>query len=617
MKYPYSSRPSRRLVRCRRTAALALVLATFSVPWVARPAAAADGPRAEVPVESFELDNGMKFLVVERPEMATLAAAWVVKVGSANERPGITGLAHLFEHMMFKGTTTIGTKDAAKDFEIIAAQERVQSQMRAIYGDLRAAWRRGEIEDPYDPAVRPPELVELQAEFDELVEAQREIMVKDEYDQIYSENGSSFLNAATNRDATVYMNSLPANKAELWFWMESDRLLDPVFREFYSERDVVYEERRLRTEATPTGEFEEMVTSMFWQSHPYSWPVVGWPSDLRMISKAQADEFYATYYAPNNITAVLVGPIEAAEAKRLAKKYFERLPRGEREPPDVVTLEMEQRAEKRMTAECDCQPQIQIRYHTVPFVHRDSYALDVLTAVLNERTGRLYKEMIEGREIASSASATQVAGKFAGVTTFRAEAKGDATPALLEAAWDAVIADLRENPVGDEELRRVKNGLLADTFRSLENPFFVMIQLAFYEGLGDWTYLNTMAERTEAVTAEDVQRVAQTYFEPENRIVAHYTRKAGSVQQEIPEELRDLPPAARQQILGQLGQLQSMTDTGQLQTIRQQLEGQIGGAPEEFRPAMELMLRRLTERIEELERGGTESDEQSEGGDGR
>ena len=589
---------TRRLsVRMRAVWLLALLL----VAPVTAPALATDEPRAEVPVETFELDNGMKFLIVERPEMATLAAAWVVKVGSANERPGITGLAHLFEHMMFKGTTTIGTEDPAKDLDIISEQERVQGEIRAVYAELRAAWRRGEIEDPYDPAVRPEELIALEAEFDELVTAQREIMVKDEYDQIYSENGSSFLNAATNRDATVYMNSIPANKAELWFWMESDRLLDPVFREFYSERDVVQEERRLRTEATSTGEFEEMVTSMFWQSHPYSWPVVGWPSDLRTISKEQADEFYSTYYVPNNITAVLVGPIEPAEAKRLAQKYFARLPRSERDIPDVVTLEMEQRAEKRMSAECDCQAQVEIRYHTVPFVHRDSYALDVLTAVLNDRTGRLYKAMVEGSEIASSASSAQVAGKYAGTTFFRAEAKGEATPAQLEDAWDAVIADLKENPLEDRELRRVKNGLLADTFRSLENPFFVMIQLAFYEGLGDWTYLNNMAERTEAVTAEDVQRVARSYFVPENRIVAHYTRKAGTVEQEVPEELAGLPPAARQQVLSQLEQLQAMTDAGQLRAIREQLEGQVGAAPENFRPAMEYMLRRLTERIETLE----------------
>ena len=598
-------------VRRRSVAAVSLlVVLTASV------ALAADGPKAEVPVEAFELDNGMKFLVVERPEMATLAAAWVVKVGSANERPGITGLAHLFEHMMFKGTRTIGTKDAERDLEVIAEQERVQSRIRGIYAELRAAWRRGEIEDPYDPAVRPEELVRLEADFAELVAAQREIMVKDEYDQIYSENGSSFLNAATNRDATVYMNTLPANKAELWFWMESDRLLDPVFREFYSERDVVHEERRLRTEATPTGEFEEMVTSMFWQSHPYSWPVVGWPSDLRTISKEQADEFYATYYVPNNITAVLVGAIDVAEAQRLAEKYFERIPRGDREPPDVVTLEMEQRAEKRLTAECDCQAQIEIRYHTVPFVHRDTYALDVLTAALNDRTGRLYKEMIEGREIAASASSAQIAGKYAGTTFFRAEAKGEATPAQLEEAWDAVIADLRENPIGENELRRVKNGLLADTFRSLENPFFVMIQLAFYEGLGDWTYLNTMAERTEAVTAEQVQQVVQRYFDEDNRIVAHYTRRAGSVEQEIPEELSGLPPAARQQVLSQLKQLESMNDVDQLRAIGQQLEGQVGAAPENFRPAMEYMLRRLNQRIEALE-NAADTEVAAEEGDGR
>ncbi len=565
------------------------------------PVMAADGASAQVPVKTFELDNGMKFLVVERPEMATVAAAWVAKVGSSDERPGITGLAHLFEHMMFKGTRTIGTTNADRDLEIIDEQEAVQEQVREVYAELRRAWRLGEIESPYDSENRPERLIELNKEFDKLVEEQRAIMIKDEFDQVYTEAGATFMNAFTSQDVTVYINTVPANKAELWFWMESDRLLNPVFREFYSERDVVYEERRLRTESTPTGKFNEMVTAMFWQSHPYSWPIVGWPSDLRVISKAQADQFFDTYYAPNNLTGVLVGKITVDEAKQLATRYFGRIPRGEIEPPDVVTLEMEQLAEKRMSGECDCPPQVEIRYHTVPFGHADSYALDVLSGVLNDRTGRLYKAMIEGAETASSARTRPDSGKWAGSFIFSAEAKGEATPPQLEAGWEAVLAELQKTPVGDQELRRVKNGFLADTFRSLENPFFVMIQLALFEGQGDWTYLNTIADRTEAVTAEDVLRVANKYFEPQSRVVAHYYREEGTSAEPVPPELAALPAAQQQQILGQLKQLTGMTDVAQLQAIVGQVEGQADQVPDEMKPAMQFMARKIKERIAELE----------------
>src|SRR5262245_51354602 len=232
-------------------------------------------------------------------------------------------------------------------------------------------------------------------------------MIKDEFDKVYTEAGGSSMNAFTNSDMTVYFITVPANKVELWFWMESDRLKQPIFREFYSERDVVHEERRLRTESTPTGKFEEQSEAMFWISVPYMWPVVGWPSDLMVISKAQADEYYNTYYAPNNVTAVLVGNFDPGEVKALAQKYFGRIPHGAKNPPDVVTLEMPQNAEQKLIAECDCQPQIDITYHSVPFRNKDSYALEVLGGLMNGPTGRLRKSLILDKKIATSANASQ------------------------------------------------------------------------------------------------------------------------------------------------------------------------------------------------------------------
>ncbi|MDE2851105.1 MAG: pitrilysin family protein [Acidobacteriota bacterium] len=582
-----------------RIALLAALAAVFA--WPAGGAAQSAPTAAAVPVEEFELDNGMRFLLVSRPELTTVAAAWVAHVGSADERPGITGLAHFFEHMMFKGTHTIGTKDIERDLEIIAEQEAVQEKIRAELREQRRRYRLGEIDDPYDPAHRTDTLNALRAEFQRLVEEQRELMVKDELDKVYTDGGGTSLNAFTSNDFTVYINQLPANRLELWFWLESDRLLNPVFREFYAERDVVYEERRLRTESTPTGRYDEQADAMFWQSHPYSWPVIGWASDLEVISKSQADEFFGTYYAPNNLSAVLVGNFDSAEVRELAERYFGRLERAERTAPDVVTLEAEQLAEKRMTAECDCQPQLQVRYHAVPFGHGDGYALDVVAGVLNGRTGRLYEQLVEGAELASGASAFHEARKYAGVFNLRAETKGDAAPEQLLAAWDGIVAELIAEPVPEDELAKVKNRVSADTYRQLRDPFFLMIQLAVMDALGDWRYLNTVAERTNEVTAEDVQRVAAKYFEPSKRLVSLYYRKEGTEAAETPAELEALPPEMRTALMSQAEAIAQIEDPAQLEMVLQQMEAQSAQVPEEMRPALDWMRGVIEDRLAELQ----------------
>ncbi|HEY7699391.1 MAG TPA: pitrilysin family protein, partial [Vicinamibacteria bacterium] len=465
------------------------------------------------------------FLAVVRPELATVSAGWVARVGSANERPGITGMSHFFEHMMFKGSRTLGTRDIVRDLEILEEQEKLQEKMRAIYREQRERYRLGEIEDPFAEGARPPELVELQKRFDALTEEERALMVKDEYDRIYTAAGASGINAFTTEDVTVYFLTVPANKLELWFWMESDRLLSPVFREFYAERDVVHEERRLRTESTPTGKFDEVFDAMFWESHPYSWPVVGWPSDLRSYSLAQARAYFDTYYAPSNLTAALVGNFNLEEARALAEKYFGRLPR--RDPaPDVVTLEMDPLAEKRMVAECDCQPQVELRYHSVPFRHRDSYALEVLAGLLNGRSGRLYKSLVLERGLAADASASQDSRKYEGAFSLYAEAKGEASPDDLERGLLEEIRRIVEEPIPERELQKVKNQITASAYERLEGGFHLLIQLLLYDGLGDWGYLNGWAEKMLAVTDSEVKRAAERYLDPEERTVGLYYRQA-------------------------------------------------------------------------------------------
>jgi predicted Zn-dependent peptidase len=310
--------------------------------------------------------------------------------------------------------------------------------------------------------------------------------------------------------------------------MESERLLHPVFREFYAERDVVFEERRMRTDSTPLGKFQEALNAMFWQSTPYGWPIVGWPSDVPAITKAQADEFYATFYSPQNITLVLVGDFKSADVEQLARKYFERIPHGKTDPPDVVTLEVEQLAEKRMYAEADTSPQVDITWHSVAFAHKDSYALSILGQILSTRTGRLYKDLVLGRSVATSVFAGQGSQKWAGYFTAGGLARDGRTPEEVEQGIYENIEKLKQEEVPAEELQKVKNNFAAGEYRRLSSNSPILMMLIRFDGLGDWREVNEGGPKYQAVTAADVKRVANKYLTRENRTVAIYTRKAGS-----------------------------------------------------------------------------------------
>ncbi len=556
--------------------------------------------QAKVPVQEITLDNGMKLLMVERHESPSISGGWVAHVGSANERPGITGIAHLFEHMMFKGTTTIGTKDYAKEKEIMDRLDAVRLQMEEEYTKLREAKRRGEVTgNIYSPENQTPRLEELRAEMKKLQDEQHELIVKDEFDKVYTANGASGLNAFTNEDMTTYFITVPANKLELWFWMESERLLHPVFREFYSERDVVREERRMRVESDPVAKFEEQFGSMFWTSVPYHHPVIGWPSDVESISRRQANEFFATFYAPNNITAALVGDFDPKEAVALAKKYFGRIPRGAQDPPEMITEEIEQLQEKRMSAEADTNPMVEIRWHTVPFVHRDKYALQVLASLLNGRTGRLYKSLVEKQHIATGEPyAWSSAMKYAGSFEIGAELADGHGHQEVEEALLAEIDRLMNELVGDHELQKVKNQAVANSYRRLQSRFFLLLQLLIYDAQGDWHELNEMPARIQAVTAGDIQRVVKTYFTPEDRNIMWYSRKEGTEEDPELAGLKGRARAAAKQMLARLEQVQ---DPDQLSKMITGLEGSMGQAPPEFKPALELVLKRARQRLEELQ----------------
>jgi predicted Zn-dependent peptidase len=556
--------------------------------------------KAHIDVQEIELPNGMRFLLYEQHDSPTVAAAWVAHVGSANERPGITGLSHFFEHMMFKGTHVIGTKNIQADLQLIQQQEELREQMRTEMSHMRDELRRGKIDDLLKPENWTPRYRELEQRFDVLVQKQRETIIKDQMDQIYTKNGGEGLNAFTNEDMTGYFIRVPKNRLELWAWMESDRLANPVFREFYSERDVVFEERRMRTESTPLGRYDEAFSALFWQAHPYSWPVVGWASDIPSYTKAQADDYFKTYYAPNNLTGVLVGDFQVAEVRPLLLRYFGRLKAGPK-PPEVVTLEPTQIGEQRYSAEAETPPTVRVWWKAVPFVHKDRVAYDLLSDLLSGRTGRLYKGLVLGRGLANQVEAGFDPMKYGGIFNAEIVVKDDKDPAEAERALYEEIEKLQQAPVPAEELQKVKNQAKANAYRRLSSPFFILAQLIQYDGRGDWQFINTYSDEVDALTAEDVRRVARNALTKENRTVGTFLRKAGAAAAPEDPELQALPPEARAQVSQNLKRIAAETDAAKLKGGIAQMQAAAGQVPAEMKPAFELMLKRAQERLAALE----------------
>jgi predicted Zn-dependent peptidase len=549
----------------------------------------------QVPVQEYMLPNGMKLLMVPRKGDPNVAAGWVAKVGSANERPGITGVSHLFEHMMFKGTLNVGTRDIQADLKLIEEMDAVSGELDRERQSLARRYRLGEIQDLNDPAYRTARHKELLQKLDELQKRQKELIIPNEFDKIYTIAGASGMNAGTTSDFTVYFINVPANKLELWFWMESDRLMNPVFREFHAEKEVVKEERRLQVESTPTGKFEEEFDAMFWTSSPYGWPTIGWPSDLDGLTRAEALAYFAINYSPNNVTACLVGDFEPARARELADLYFGRIRRNPAEPLPVRTREVGQMAEKRMIAFAETNPQVEIRYHTVADGHRDDYPLTVLGTLLDGRTGRLYKSLVLDQKAANSVAAGHNAQKWEGYFTLQGVARQGVAPEQVEQALYGEIEKLQKEKVGERELQKVKNRFAADNFRRLQSNYFLMLQLLLADNSRGWQSFNDDPRKIDAVTAEDILRVANGYFKPENRTVLLYYTKKQEVTDEDPllAGLNDQEKNQVRQFRAQLAQVQ----VEQAKLLLQNLESQEASVPAEKKKLFEVLKKLVQERL--------------------
>lgn len=457
-------------------------------------------------VAEFTLDNGMTFVVVQRRDAPVVSFFTYADVGAVDEAVGQTGLAHIFEHMAFKGTTSLGTADLDRELLALAEEEEAYLALR----DARLAGS--------DSATVAP----LDARFHALVDSSKGYVAEAEFQRILERAGAVGLNAFTNADATGYLYSLPANRLELWFATEADRFLNPVLREFYVERDVVMEERRLRTESNPQGRLVEEFLALAFQAHPYGRPVVGWASDLENVSRTEAEAFFRRYYGPNNLTAVLVGDVDPAEARRLAERYFAQIPRAPA-PPRVPTVEPPQRGERRVTLVEGAQPILIAGFHRPNRFNPDDAAYAVLQdALSNGRTSRLYRALVEPGLALSAQMFNGLPGdKYPTLFGVFAVPNRGISPDSLEQAALAVLDAVTADGITADELARAKTRARAALVRGLDSNSGLAGQLAEYEAVtGDWRNLFRTLDEIENVTADDVCRVAAATFRPENRTVA-------------------------------------------------------------------------------------------------
>ena len=470
-------------------------------------------------VTEFTLPNGVDFILLERHEAPVVSFHTYVNAGSVDDPCDKTGLAHMFEHMAFKGTETIGSKNYPEEKKALDAVERAYDQVDA--------------ERAKGAAANAERLRTLEQQLRTAMEKAASYVDVNAYPRTIEENGGTGLNAETSEDATSFFYSLPSNRIELWFLLESQRFLNPVFREFYKERDVVREERRMRVESNPEGKLSEMLLSTAFAAHPYRQPTAGWASDIESLRVADARAFFEKYYAPANIAIAIAGDVDPAEARRLAEKYFGRLP-ARPLPAPLPTVEPKQEGEKRVAVETPSQPFLAIAWKRPDQHDKDDPVFDVISEILSGgRTGLLYEQLVRDRNIALSATAmsTFPGGKYPNLFLVWVAPSSGHTNAENEKAVYGILDGLKEKEVDAQTLKRVKTKLRASLLRQLDSNTGMAEELTFYRvNYGDWRKMFTSLDDIDKVTAANVQRVAREYFVESGRTVAFTVAPKGGAQ---------------------------------------------------------------------------------------
>jgi predicted Zn-dependent peptidase len=482
-------------------------LLVFLVGWSA--ASAQDLQSFEKRITVKVLPNGLTLVICERHDAPVFSYTTFVDAGDVDDPSGESGLAHMFEHLAFKGTSQIGTTDYSAEKIALAKVEAANDAYEAEY--LKQVGRDEK------------KLVALHQVFlDAQAEAEKYV-IPNQFTEVAEANGADNLNAGTGLDDTQYFWSMPENRLELWAWMESSRLADVVPREFYKERDVVMEERRMRVDSDPVGRLEEQLLATAYVAHNYGRSDIGWPSEVSQITATEAMAFHQKYYAGGNIVIAVVGDVDPESDLPMLEKYFSRVPAGPK-PEDMTTVEPPQFAEKSVVIRDQTQPIYMEGYHRPSYHDPDNAVYDAISDIFsNGRVSRLYRSLVEQQQIAAEAQGYSPfpGEKYPSLFAFYAEPLPGHTPAEMRDAIHKEIDKLKAADVTDAELQMYKTRARADLLRGLADNQGLADSLAEYQTrYGDWRQLFLQLNEIDKVTKADIRRVANKIFVATNRTSA-------------------------------------------------------------------------------------------------
>ncbi|MBW4465269.1 MAG: insulinase family protein [Pegethrix bostrychoides GSE-TBD4-15B] len=458
-------------------------------------------------ISEFTLSNGMKFIVMERHQAPTVSFMTYVDVGSAYEQANKTGAAHFLEHLAFKGTTRIGTQN-------YQAEQPLLSELDSLAEQIKASQTAG----------KAVEL--LQQQFEQTQAKAAAYVNQNEFGQIVQQAGGVGLNATTTADATRYFYSFPANKLELWMSLESERFLDPVFREFYQEQAVILEERRMRTDNSPIGKLVEEFLQVALPDHPYGRPVIGYEADIRNLESRDVRDLFERYYTPDRIIIGIVGDVDPKQVQQMAEAYFGRFQAQSRAPDIAVNLPP-QTAPRSVSVTMPSQPWYMEGYQRPGLTDPDDATYQMISSILSGgRTARLYRSLVEQQQLALSVQVTPTfpGDRYSNLLLLFAQTAPNHSIEEVAAAVEVELTRLKTTPVPAAELDQVKTQARAGLLQTLASNQGMASLLPEYEAkTGSWHNLFEELKAIDAVTAADVQRVAQRLFQPQNQTVGKLT----------------------------------------------------------------------------------------------
>jgi predicted Zn-dependent peptidase len=463
----------------------------------------------KLPVHFDTLTNGLRIITVPDTNVAVVSCRLYYFVGSMYESTGNTGLSHMYEHMMFKGTKRLGTTDYAKEVPIMASIDSIDG---LLYKEKTTA-NRDSVSLYYRKKI------------DSLLDKQRTYIKKDEIWELYQNNGATHLNAWTADDMTAYIVTLPKNKVELFYWIESDRMRTPVLREFTSERDVVMEERRMRYDNRPVGRYWERLNALFFMANPYRNPTIGWASDIPAYSRAKLEKHVNRYYTPDNAVLVLVGNIDPVAVKKEVERYFGTIPRSKEPKEEVVTREPAPIGETRFTVYDDASPRIDMMFHLPGYPDNVLYKMDVIEAIFSGRSGRLYHRLVDEEGLCINTGADNNIKLNDSYFEIWAELKNDADPAKVEKIIREEIARAASEPPTLTEMLRIKNEIRMSFITDLKSLEGLSDRLAWFERLGSWKNMLTYSDRIAEVKRDEIPQAVKQYLDPSKMTIGILLQK--------------------------------------------------------------------------------------------